>query len=70
MQEVLHNSYSFSLQILENENNYKPISLFVHVKFVTHGLHTLHVITEELTKWHIQLIHILAAIVFFSPTRF
>jgi hypothetical protein len=31
------------------------------------GMHTPHVIPEALTKWHIRLLHILAAIAFLSP---
>jgi hypothetical protein len=33
-----------------------------------HGMHTPHVIPEVLTKWHILLLHILAAVAFLSPT--
>jgi hypothetical protein len=42
----------------------------MHAKFITLGMHALHVFPEQLTKWHIQLMHILAAIVFLSPARF
>jgi hypothetical protein len=33
-------------------------------------MHALHAIPEELTKWHIQLMHILAAIAFLIPAIF
>jgi hypothetical protein len=33
-------------------------------------MHPLQVIPEELTMWHIKLMHILAAIAFFGPARF
>jgi hypothetical protein len=33
-------------------------------------MHALHVIPEEATKWHIQLMHVLAAIGLLSHTRF
>jgi hypothetical protein len=42
----------------------------VHDKFTTLGMHALHVIPEDITKWYIQLIHILAAIAFFIPAKF
>jgi hypothetical protein len=31
------------------------------------GMRRLHVISEELTKWHVQLLHILVVILFLSP---
>jgi hypothetical protein len=43
---------------------------FVHDKFIKLDMHAAHVIPQELTKWHIQLMHILAAIVFLSSVRF
>jgi hypothetical protein len=44
--------------------------LFVHDKFIKLGMHTPHVIPQELTKWHIQLMHILLDIVFLISVRF
>jgi hypothetical protein len=39
-------------------------------KFMKLGMHTPKVIADVITKWHIQLLHILAAIAFLSPARF
>jgi hypothetical protein len=36
----------------------------MHAKLVKLGMHTPHVIPEELTKWHIQFLLILAVISF------
>jgi hypothetical protein len=33
-------------------------------------MHAPHVIPQELTKWHIQLMHILSAIAFLIPAKF
>jgi hypothetical protein len=38
----------------------------VHDKFIILDMHALHVVLEEITKSHIQLMHILAAIAFLS----
>jgi hypothetical protein len=38
----------------------------VHDKFIKLGIHAPHVIPQDLTKWNIQLMHILAAIAFLS----
>jgi hypothetical protein len=46
------------------------ISFSVQDKFIKHGMHTPHVIPQELTKWHIQLMHILLDIAFFIPAMF
>jgi hypothetical protein len=35
-----------------------------------HAMHTPRVISEVLTKWNVQLMYILAAIVFLSLVRF
>jgi hypothetical protein len=68
MLKVILNSCSFSLQILENESNDKSISPFsVHDKFIKLGMYAPHVIPQEITKFHIQLMHILAAIAILSP---
>jgi hypothetical protein len=42
----------------------------MHAKFITLGMHSLHVIPEEITKWNIQLMHFLAVIAFLNPTKF
>jgi hypothetical protein len=42
----------------------------MHAKFMELGMHVPHFIVDVLTKWHIQLLHILAAIVFLSPIKF
>jgi hypothetical protein len=39
-------------------------------KFMKFGLHTPQVIPNVLTKWHIQLLHILVAIIFLGPAGF
>jgi hypothetical protein len=41
-----------------------------HDKFIKLGMHTPHVTPQELTKWNIQLVHILSDIVFLIPARF
>jgi hypothetical protein len=33
-------------------------------------MHALHLIPEDITKWNIQLMHILAGIAFLSLARF
>jgi hypothetical protein len=33
-------------------------------------MHAPHVIPQEFTEWHIQLMHILSDIAFLSPERF
>jgi hypothetical protein len=37
-------------------------------EFMKLVMHTPRVIPDVLTKWHVQLLHILAAIPFISPT--
>jgi hypothetical protein len=44
--------------------------LHLHDKFMTPGMYAPYVIPQELTKWHIQLMHILSDIAFHIPTMF
>jgi hypothetical protein len=46
------------------------ISFSVHGKLTTLGMHSLHVIPENINKWHIQLMHILSDIAFLIPARY
>jgi hypothetical protein len=39
----------------------------MHAKFINISMHASHVIPNVLTKWHIQLLHILAVILFLIP---
>jgi hypothetical protein len=55
------------LQNSENENKDKFISFFyMHAKLLKFDMHIPHVVLDLLTKWHIQILLLLAVVPFLS----